>query len=85
MRSRTFGLIRLCSAAALTLPLTPAVQAQPAPPSAVAELDPATLVGQDVRVTTITGAVWPGRLAEVTADGLTVQGSGGPYTNGLSL
>jgi len=80
MRSKTFGLTCLCSAAVLTFSFTQAGQAQPSAPAAVAELDPSTLVGQDVRVTTITGAVWPGHLAEVTADGLTVQGSAGPYT-----
>ncbi len=80
MQPKTFGLTRLCSAAVLTFSFAQAGQAQPLAPAAVAELDPSTLVGQDVRVTTITGAVWPGKLAEVTADSLTVQGSAGPYT-----
>ena len=80
MRPKTSNLIRLCSAAVLTFSFAQAGQAQPSAPVAGAELDPSTLVGQDVRVTTITGAVWPGKLAEVTADGLTVQGSAGPYT-----
>ena len=38
------------------------------------------MVGQQVRVTTITGAVWPGKLSEVDDDRLVIQGAGGAFT-----
>jgi len=38
------------------------------------------LMGQQVRLTTITQAVWTGQLEQVTADRLVVQGPGGRFT-----
>jgi hypothetical protein len=38
------------------------------------------LIGQQVRLTTITQAVWTGQLEQVTADRLVVQGPGGRFT-----
>jgi hypothetical protein len=38
------------------------------------------LIGQQVRLTTITQAVWTGQLEQVTADRLIVQGPGGRFT-----
>ena len=68
----------LLSGALFTVHVAPA-RSQPAP-AAAAQADPASLVGQDVRIVTITGAVWPGRLADASGDGLTVQGSSGAFT-----
>ena len=57
-----------------------AALAQPSLGAAAPEGDFGSLVGQEVRVTTITGAIWPGRLTEAGGDSLTVQGSSGAYT-----
>ena len=65
-----------CLPVAIGLTLSAASWAQPSPASA----DPAGMVGQQVRVTTITGAVWPGKLSEVSDDRLVIQGAGGAFT-----
>ena len=62
----------------VALGLTPAAMAQPAPTAALADVS--GMVGQEVRVLTITGALWPGRLMEATGDSLTIDGSSGAFT-----
>jgi phosphate transport system substrate-binding protein len=44
------------------------------------EIDIHTLVGKQVRVRTVTGAVWNGVLEEVTSDRIVVRGAGGRFT-----
>lgn len=44
------------------------------------EVDIQTLVGKQVRVRTVTGAVWSGVLEEVTSDRIVVRGAGGRFT-----
>ncbi len=72
--------VLVCSVALLPAALAVPSHAQTPPRAAEPVGDLSPLAGQQVRVTTITGAVWPGKLTEITDDRVVVQGSSGAYT-----
>lgn len=80
MRLTTVLMTCLCSTSLFSVVPTNRALAQPVSRNVGAEADPTSFIGQEIRVTTVTGAIWPGRLTEVTPDRLTVQGGGGGYT-----